>query len=208
MAVDRLSGAYMARLRALAERLDVKAAPDIAGAWDVWEEAAAVEPAVRANMQRLAEVGAWEVLAEWNPDSVGWSPEMIEAWIAKAASTNAERWATGVRDGLAAAVVEERDTMDALRDFVSSNALAIALATAFITEAVSFGGTDAARKSGLGVKTWVVTSANPRPGHAALNGETVPIDDVFGNGLRWPGDSFGTAADNANCACRLRYGRA
>ncbi len=157
--------------------------------------------------ERLAEVGAWDVLATWNPTSDGWSPEMVEAYIAKAASTNAGRWATAVQDGLLDAATDPANVTDRIRAFLQSNGLAIALAGAFITEAFSFGGWDAATKSGLGSKEWVVTSKNPRPSHAAQNGEVVGINDVFSNGLRWPGDHFGNAAENANCSCRLRYGR-
>jgi HK97 family phage portal protein len=51
-------------------------------------------------------------------------------------------------------------------------------------------------------KTWNTTSANPRSSHAALNGETVPIDGVFSNGAKWPGDSTALdVEDVAGCQC-------
>lgn len=50
-------------------------------------------------------------------------------------------------------------------------------------------------------KTWV-TGPNPRPSHAALNGQTVAIGKAFSNGQRHPGDG---ASDNANCNCRLDF---
>ena len=52
-------------------------------------------------------------------------------------------------------------------------------------------------------KTWVVTSDNPRPSHAAVDGETVPIGETFSNGAEWPGDSALDAADVANCLCEI-----
>ena len=53
-------------------------------------------------------------------------------------------------------------------------------------------------------KTWVVTSSNPRPSHARMSGETVPIDSRFSNGADWPGDSSALgAADVANCKCEV-----
>ena len=53
-------------------------------------------------------------------------------------------------------------------------------------------------------KTWVVTSSNPRSSHAALDGETVPYDEPFSNGMNWPGDAAnGDAAEVANCQCVL-----
>lgn len=50
-------------------------------------------------------------------------------------------------------------------------------------------------------KTWVVNSSNPRPSHAAMNGETVGIEDTYSNGMQWPGDSSGGADEVANCSC-------
>lgn len=52
-------------------------------------------------------------------------------------------------------------------------------------------------------KTWV-TGVNPRPAHAAMDGETVPLDEDFSNGLPWPGAAEGSAEDNANCNCSLQ----
>lgn len=54
------------------------------------------------------------------------------------------------------------------------------------------------------VKTWVVTSSNPRSSHAALNGETVPYDEPFSNGAMWPGDIDNLDVEEvANCQCIL-----
>lgn len=52
-------------------------------------------------------------------------------------------------------------------------------------------------------KTWV-TGSNPRPGHARLDGETVPLGDKFSNGLDWPGDADGDVDDTANCNCTVQ----
>lgn len=49
-------------------------------------------------------------------------------------------------------------------------------------------------------KTWV-TGTNPRPEHAAMNGETVPIDQPFSNGLDWPGDENGDPDETCGCNC-------
>ncbi len=183
-----------------------KAMPDLAQVLDTTAVAAALEPIVRAHMQRLAEVGAWDVLAEWNPDADGWGPEMVEAWIARAAETDAAAWARGIHNGAARAAASD-DPENGLRAFLRSDALASVLAAAFALEALGFGAHDAAKKSGLGVKTWRVTSKNPRVSHAAQDGQTVRIDDIFANGLRWPGDHFGNADETAGCTCRLTYGR-
>ena len=54
------------------------------------------------------------------------------------------------------------------------------------------------------MKTWVVTSGNPRSSHAALNGETIPYDERFSNGAQWPGDIDALGVEEvANCQCIL-----
>jgi len=53
-------------------------------------------------------------------------------------------------------------------------------------------------------KTWI-TGANPRASHAAMDGETVGIDDVFSNGMDWPG-SGGDAGDvGCNCSVEVEF---
>lgn len=49
-------------------------------------------------------------------------------------------------------------------------------------------------------KTWV-TGDNPRPEHAAMNGETVPADEEFSNGCYWPGDDNGDPDTTCGCNC-------
>jgi hypothetical protein len=51
-------------------------------------------------------------------------------------------------------------------------------------------------------KTWN-TGPNPRPEHAAMSGQTVPLGDKFSSGQRWPGDRTGDADDTAGCNCSL-----
>lgn len=78
----------------------------------------------------------------------------------------------------------------------SGQTLATALASFATVEAVHQVGGDGA------TKTWIVTSGKPRPSHAAMNGETVGIDDSFSNGAAWPGDSSALDVDDiAGCTC-------
>jgi HK97 family phage portal protein len=51
-------------------------------------------------------------------------------------------------------------------------------------------------------KTWI-TGENPRDTHAAMDGETVGIEDTFSNGLSWPGAAGSDAAETANCNCSV-----
>lgn len=205
-AIARLSVFWERQAARIADALDVKAIPNVADAFDYDAEQAALTPVLAAVMLRLGEVGAWDVLDRWNPDSDGWDAAMIEGYLAKAAETNAGRWTKAIGDRLADIVATDpANAVDGLREFLGSNGLAVALAGAFAAGALNFGAHDAATKSGLQRKTWLVTSNNPRPSHAAQNGQTVDIGDVFSNGLRWPGDHYGDASENANCTCRLDY---
>ena len=49
-------------------------------------------------------------------------------------------------------------------------------------------------------KMWI-TGDNPRPEHAAMNGETVPVDQEFSNGCFWPGDDNGDPDTTCGCNC-------
>lgn len=49
-------------------------------------------------------------------------------------------------------------------------------------------------------KIWV-TGENPRPEHAAMNGQRVPIDEAFSNGCYWPGDENGDPDTTCGCNC-------
>jgi SPP1 gp7 family putative phage head morphogenesis protein len=53
-------------------------------------------------------------------------------------------------------------------------------------------------------KKWVASGLdNMRESHAELDGETVPIDEPFSNGLMYPGDETGPPEEVINCACTL-----
>lgn len=191
----------------LAIALEVKAAPsDVLAAIDWEDEATTLKPLVLRHLYQLAQAGAWDVLDEWNPGAEGWTAENLLAYLDKAASTNALRMIDGRRMQLTdPGNLEEFE--DRLRTALAATGWALAWAATFGTEALGFGRHDAAKASGLGQKTWVTTSNNPRPSHAAQNGETVRSDDIFSNGLRWPGDHFGDADETVNCTCTVIYNR-
>jgi hypothetical protein len=71
------------------------------------------------------------------------------------------------------------------------------LATTFAT----FATVEVGKQNGAGQKTWLVTSTNPRPEHASMDGESVGIDDRFSNGASWPGDPVLGADGVAGCTC-------
>lgn len=55
-------------------------------------------------------------------------------------------------------------------------------------------------------KQWLSAGdGNERPSHQALNGEKIGKNDVFSNGLRYPGDARGPASEVVNCRCTQLY---
>ncbi|MGO1553287.1 MAG: phage portal protein [Micrococcaceae bacterium] len=54
---------------------------------------------------------------------------------------------------------------------------------------------------GEAMKTWITTSGDSRPEHAAMNGQTVKVKDPFSNGAMFPRSSVLGAAGVANCQC-------
>lgn len=77
------------------------------------------------------------------------------------------------------------------------------VATAVAGFAVKEAAEQIAQREGVKpLKTWVVNSRNPRSSHASMNGETVPVGEVFSNGMLFPGD-YGDADEVAGCQCSL-----
>lgn len=64
-----------------------------------------------------------------------------------------------------------------------------------------------AEEMGIKVKKlWIATlDSRTRDSHAALDGEAVAIDEEFSNGLMYPGDPDGPAAEVWNCRCAMGY---
>lgn len=134
-----------------------------------------------------------EPMAEWMTENARIAAEEINA------TTKAE-----IADGLT-----QDDPREAIKHLfeIAITVRALQIATSKTTTASVFGSTEAAKQTGLRTKTWRVNSANPRPDHAAMDGETVGIGELFSNGLRWPGDPMGGAENNANCMCSCEFGR-
>jgi len=105
-------------------------------------------------------------------------------------------------------VWDDEDRLEAVKNLfaVAITARAAEIATSKTTTAAAYGSTIAARQGGLKTKRWQVNSANPRDEHAAMDGETVGIGDLFSNGMAWPGDPAGGAENNANCKCSCVFG--
>ncbi len=99
-------------------------------------------------------------------------------------------------DDPTAAVSQVFDTAD------TSRAAELGLST--VTALWGYAATQGATQAGGSQKTWIA-GGNPRPEHAAVDGETVPIDETFSNGGMWPGDSDLGPDETCGCNCDLSY---
>lgn len=121
----------------------------------------------------------------------------------------AERYALNVNETTKAqidAVLEDDDADPADVFTQAEDSRALGIATGLGTFVAGFASTEAGRQIARAedvrvTKTWL-TGRNPRGSHKALNGQTVPIDAPFSNGLQWPAES-GPAAETAGCNCSV-----
>lgn len=101
-------------------------------------------------------------------------------------------------DALGSTVEGVFEKAEETRADTSGRSFATALAGFAILEAVNQRG-----NGRQAMKTWIVTSSNPRAEHAAMDGETVPFDEEFSNGAKYPGDQSLTPELSCNCQCQV-----
>jgi hypothetical protein len=185
--------------------------PDLIALWAAGSDdrIAQLQVLLADHGYQLAQLGAWEVLEAHNPEAENWSAEVMLAWILAAAQTHA---AQHEEAGLKAVTRVQEEGSSSWREALHGAAAtwasaAVTRAATASTELRSFGGHDAASASGLTKKIWRTGGRNPRPSHKAQDGEAVSLDDVFSNGLRWPGDGSGRTEELVNCNCTLDYAR-
>lgn len=132
------------------------------------------------------------------------------AFLAESAKRSAKDINASTRDSIAAAIDdddEDTEPLDRVANVfdVASGSRAAEIAVTSVAFASGFASLEVAKQnvSESGVtKTWNTTSGNPRASHASMDGETVPVDDVFSNGLRWPGGA-GDPDEVAGCQCEM-----
>ena len=101
-------------------------------------------------------------------------------------------------DALGSTVEGVFEKAEETRADTSGRSFATALAGFAILEAINQRG-----NGRQAMKTWIVTSSNPRAEHAAMDGETVPFDELFSNGAKFPGDQVLTPELSCNCQCQV-----
>ncbi len=145
-------------------------------------------------------------------DSIGVSPDRYDtdrtlAFLRKMAERVAGQVNLTTFSQIEAALADDEDPAAAVAHVfdVAEESRAEQSAVSAVTAVAGFATIEAARQTrgDRARKQWRVNSGNPRASHAAMDGETVGIDDVFSNGLPWPGSIDGTADETAGCQCSL-----
>lgn len=155
--------------------------------WDSW-----LAQAVYIRNRNAAADAALKVASALGSD---FDVDVMDEWL----TANADIAARGINDSTRASLAEADDKAGVFAILLGS--AAVQYARSMVTTAVNFGATDAARASGAGTKTW--SGGTTRHGH--LNGQTVPLDEDFSNGMAWPGDPSGGAEDLAYCNCSVIF---
>ncbi len=203
---EAISAYFRRQEKVIMSRVPSKSAKGIA---DVWGDQARWNRELKADLFKLMKATA-TVFGQYfaNRYDAEIDPDLMDNWLYEVAKNSAEDINHATRAMVAQALLEEIPT-DAVRHIfdIAATSRAHEIAVSKVTTSASFGSNEAATQGGLTSKTWVVTSSNPRDEHAAMDGETVGIGDLFSNGMRWPGDPAGGAENNANCTCELEFGR-
>jgi uncharacterized protein with gpF-like domain len=161
---------------------------------------------------QLSRVAAKELLG-FNFNLV--NPEVVSAAVRRASTladyvgeTSANRIseavARGLREGSTDIAQEIRD-----RAFDEDTTLwrAEMIARTETIGALNEGEYVSALESGVfATKTWMTQGDDRvRESHAELDGVEIPLDEVFDNGLMFPGDQDGDPEEVINCRCTLLY---
>lgn len=179
------------------------------GGGESWWDQARWDTELSDDLHRLA-VLVSTFVGEKTLEEVGFDPSRYDtdrtlAFLRSVSDRVASQVNEATFDQITAAL--EDDEPDAAVSRVFEVAETSRAETSGLTAATTFAGfaaVEAGRQnSSSSTKTWVVNSANPRPSHAAMNGETVPVSENFSNGLAWPGDAGGGADEVAGCRCSL-----
>lgn len=174
-------------------------------AWD-----ALAAEAVHAHLLDAAAGSAQATLAQLKAPADAWSIDGMRGYVKAMADTVGGQVTKSAAERINAddwpADPEQPDSGPSHAGLLAGlEVVAATWAVSALADAAGFGSYDGASAGGAGTKTWITDGPNPRPSHAAMNGETVALDDVFSNGCKWPGDSTGDADETVNCTCGVQY---
>jgi hypothetical protein len=109
----------------------------------------------------------------------------------------------GIRGGMSADQMADQVVNDTFGQIQKGRAVTVARTET--SSVYNTGRMDAMRQHGITHKSWL-TADDERVRHEHSNAEAqgpIPIDQKFSNGLRYPGDPNGSAAQVINCRCTV-----
>ncbi len=176
---------------------------------DIWTDGERWDEELTADLFRLNTMTARSWAAQMAAVlAIEFEDVFLEDFLMENSRVAAESINAATREEMAQVLGREDPKAEAEAVFQRAEEVrAPEIAETRVTNASNFGAHEAARQGGMRAKRWRVNSRNPRDTHAAMNGETVPIRAVFSNGLRWPGDPLGGAAETVHCQCSLEFVR-
>jgi HK97 family phage portal protein len=133
----------------------------------------------------------------------GWLSNLAASLQQKLVQTLAEE-ASANLPSLASAVAETLEKLQSQVGFMQGQAgrRAMNIARTEITSSVSFARTEQMKREGIGEHSWLSSrDGTVRDHHKDLDGKKVHIGEVFGYGLRRPGDENAEAGEVVNCRC-------
>lgn len=168
-----------------------------------WDEELAddIEPIIDEIADRHGQAVAKALGTKYNP-------AQTRAYLRKMAEGRAEAINDSTYEKIQAAIASdsEEDTPQHVFDLRSGSQAALiggSLALAAASWAAMSEAPHQAAQQGKEPqieKIWI-TGENPRPTHAAMDGERVPIDEPFSNGAMWPGDDNLDPDESCGCNC-------
>jgi HK97 family phage portal protein len=137
----------------------------------------------------------------------------IETWLDQRAGLFAEEINKTTYDRLSRQFSESLDEGENRQQLVSRignffeetyKGRAATIARTEVHGSVQKGTFEGYRQAAAPIKIWVaVADDRTRESHADIDGEEKPMDVPFSNGLQFPGDPTGDAAETVNCRCSI-----
>lgn len=190
---DRLTAVLLPLTTATAQAIGDKTAGKLGGAFDVGQVDEQLTGSAKDAAARINDTTGAEISAALDSQS-------------EADDQAAEDDAAGGGDNVDDQGDDESD--DPIDDLFSSGRVDQRTDQISMTRVAVVAGLSmlaAGKQNNAATKVWTVTSANPRPEHAAMDGEEVPLGEQFSNGMDGPGDYSGGGDEVANCQCELDF---
>jgi hypothetical protein len=163
------------------------------------ELAADLLPVMRKTAKKsAATVGDWDI-----DNGENYLASVAENAAKKVNLATQERIANSLRDA-----ADDDDLLMAMDDLFDemTDGKVVSAGYSIAASVANFARVESAGANGRRMKTWIVTSGNPRSTHAKMDGESVPVSEDFSNGAPWPGHPSLDAEETANCQCIVDFG--